>query len=298
MAINHQNERPLGQMSIEEKKEIGRKLANYAAYAIYSTQSIALKHLLAETYPVICQQRNNITSYSHEFWFRIRNEQMIVQSRLVFAQASNNFLTYLSRLLLRILIENPSVFESALNWLAKNKNRNNLPKEPILDASDKRLAHFERLSFYDTKNLFKDTMEYDIHVDLDEEREVMQIVTLRNLIVHNNGNANTNYVRDYPNKNLKLGESAADNLSLLWKSLRIFDPIVMRLHQAAQTKWNLEILDFMKDEPMLPYELDRYNAWLTNALELLKDKRNRHLTDEEIAEHFAMIESNERKAQS
>lgn len=299
MAMNHQNERPSGQMTIEEKKGIGRKLANYEAYAIYSTQSIALKYLLAETYPVICQQRNNITSYSQEFWFQMRNEQMIVQSRLVFAQASNNFLTYLSRLLLRILIINPPIFGLATNWLAKNRGGRVIPSEdPIESLSDKRLVPFERLSFYDTKRFFKNVLDYDIHADATEESEVAQIVALRNLFVHNNGLADANYVKNYPGENLHVGANALNNQTLLWKSLGTFDPLVLRLHQDAQSRWNLELLDPMKVNLMLPFELEKYNAWLTTVLKFLEDPRKRHMTNEEVAKYFAIIRDIERKAQS
>ncbi|MDR8394444.1 hypothetical protein NC796_25080 [Aliifodinibius sp. S!AR15-10] len=163
--------------------------------------------------------------------------------QMIYSRAVDNFITYLKDLLAEIVNSKPEILKSK-----EKESRDFILSFDSLDDLKSAIAEkkIETLFYGGIKDIvdfFNNTLGFELFSDQQQFEKAQLSTKLRNLIVHNRGRVNNQFLKEFPNYEYEEGEL----LTFEWQDISeidlFFQRIIKRIDSAMAEKFDLELYD-------------------------------------------------------
>jgi hypothetical protein len=166
--------------------------------------------------------------------FQLRKyRQELLQA--IFSRIVDNFEVYLVDILREVLKQKPEILRSrqqniTLEYLLQFQKIEDL----IQDIIERKVNSLSYKGFLDIKQWYEEK-GIPLIVDKEHSQGVVEIIAMRNIIVHNRGRVDEKYLRAIPTSSIKIGELRELSVDYLFSTLSILNTIVSETdHEIAQ----------------------------------------------------------------
>ena len=126
--------------------------------------------------------------------------------QMCYARTIDNVLTYFKEILSEVIIKNPNTLKSKetekLDFILKFDSMNDLR----VALSEKKIESLFYSGIDKIEAFFGDRLGIKLFKAEEDKKEFNQAVKNRNIIVHNRGKVNKEYLKDFPDTSFKLGD--------------------------------------------------------------------------------------------
>lgn len=136
--------------------------------------------------------------------FDIKNYEVYF-SQMAYSRMVDNALCYFKDILSEVVLKRPEILKSSekepLDYILSFKDMESL----LIDLSEKKIKQLFYGNFSDIKKFFNDKLGIELFEDIKIENSFNQFIKQRNIIVHNRGIVNQEYLNEFKDSKLKLG---------------------------------------------------------------------------------------------
>lgn len=174
--------------------------------------------------------------------FDIKNYE-IYFSQMAYSRLVDNALCYFKDILSEVVLKKPEILKSSekepLDYILSFNSMESL----LIDLSEKKIKQLFYGKFSDIKKFFLDKLGIELFKNTIEEKNFNQFIKQRNLIVHNRGIVNQEFLDEFKNTHLKIGNGLYfkfETLSMLNKEIT---NLIVDIDIKVREKFKLETID-------------------------------------------------------
>lgn len=160
--------------------------------------------------------------------------------QMAYSRTIDNMLIYFKEILAEVIIKKPQILKSneteRLDFILNYENINELR----IALSEKKIEHLFYAGIEKIEDFFYTRLGISIFKDKNDKHDFNQAIKNRNIIVHNRGRINTEYLREFPKSGYKLGESLKFTYEDISKINVIIGNYITILDQEIGNKFKLE----------------------------------------------------------
>ncbi len=178
-----------------------------------------------------------------DHWFNIKIYEDIY-GQMLYARAVDNVISYFKDIIGEIIIERPDILKSSketetLDFILKFDNMNDLK----FALSEKKIEHLFYKGIDEIEKYFRERLGVDLFKNDDEKKWFYNANKKRNLIVHNRGLINKEYLKKFPECDLEPNTKIYFKYADVSYFLIEISKFVSCLDTNLSTKFGLNLID-------------------------------------------------------
>lgn len=163
--------------------------------------------------------------------------------QMSYARIIDNVLTYFKDILGEIIIKQPNILKSNETETYEFILNYDSIEEIRIALSEKKIESLFYKGIKDIEDFFKSRLNVDLFTSDEDRKEFNQAIKNRNIIVHNRGRINSEYLREFPDSNFKIGETLLFSYEAISNIHLIINNFVAHLDMNLANKYNLDVVN-------------------------------------------------------
>jgi hypothetical protein len=174
---------------------------------------------------------------------------------IFFARSVDNFEVYLVEILREVLRHRPEILRTrqqtvTLEYVLQFPSIDNL----VQDIIENKVNSLSYKGFPEIEQWYKEK-GIPLIVETETRQAIIEIIAMRNIIVHNRGRIDEKYIRSIPATSYKLGQICDLKVDDLFKAFNLLDVVVSATDQAITKKFGPKTTSLIMPSKKRPEEL-------------------------------------------
>jgi hypothetical protein len=180
---------------------------------------------------------------------------------MVLLRLADTYLTYLSHLLALVFVTDPSSLkrmrgEEKPSFDLEKAIADNPADERIRTFAEDQVSRFSRKGMKRAASYFKHRFQFDLFPSDEPLDAAIFVIAVRNILTHNNGRANREFVKETGLTNVTIGESIELDFKMLESFAWLLDASASDMDKRAVEKWKLSTVSVLITQGAAPVLLE------------------------------------------